>query len=112
MFASAFYSLFRVVVDAIVTSRRDVAELEAEVLALRRQVQVLERQIKRVRWTQETEWYWPRSAPTSPGELGEHCLSSPRPYSVGIARSCADVGLPTGTVPDEGDRQSRRNAEN
>src|SRR5713226_10602186 len=34
----------------MVTRRSDQAELQAEVLALRRQVQVLERQIKRVRW--------------------------------------------------------------
>jgi putative transposase len=34
-----------------VTRRGDRAELEAEVLGLRRQVQVLERQMKRVRWS-------------------------------------------------------------
>jgi transposase InsO family protein len=45
------YSLLRVVVDVIETSRGDQAKLQAEVLALRRQVQVLERQVKRVRWT-------------------------------------------------------------
>jgi hypothetical protein len=44
------YSLVRVFLDAIATSRRDQEELQAEVLVLRRQVQVLERQIKRVRW--------------------------------------------------------------
>ena len=45
-----FYSLARVLLDAIATSRASEDELRAEVLALRRQVQVLERQIKRVRW--------------------------------------------------------------
>ena len=34
----------------VVTSRADQAKLQAEVLALRRQVQVLERQIKLVHW--------------------------------------------------------------
>jgi len=48
--ASLLYSLLRVLVDVMVTSRSDPAELQAEVLVLRRQVQVLERQIKRVRW--------------------------------------------------------------
>jgi hypothetical protein len=43
------YSLIRVVLDAIATSHSNEAKLRAEVLALRRQVQVLERQIKRVR---------------------------------------------------------------
>ncbi len=50
MVASLLYSLLRVLFDVMVTSRSDHAQLEAEVLALRRQVQVLERQIKRVRW--------------------------------------------------------------
>lgn len=35
----------------MLTSRSDQAALQTEVLALRRQVQVLERQIKRVLWT-------------------------------------------------------------
>jgi len=48
--ASMLYSLIRVVLDAIATSHHNEAELKAEVLALRQQVQVLERQIKRVRW--------------------------------------------------------------
>jgi len=48
--ASMLYSLIRVVLDAIATSHSNEAKLRAEVLALRRQVQVLERQVKRVRW--------------------------------------------------------------
>lgn len=39
--------------DVLVTSNGDQAGLQAEVLALRCQVQVLERQIKRVHWSQE-----------------------------------------------------------
>jgi hypothetical protein len=45
------YSLVRVLLDLMATSQGDHAELQAEVLVLRRQVQVLERQIKRVRWS-------------------------------------------------------------
>ena len=48
--ASMLYSLVRVVLDAIATSHSNEAKLRVDVLALRRQVQVLERQIKRVRW--------------------------------------------------------------
>jgi putative transposase len=47
---SMLYSLIRVVFDAIATSHRNEAKLRAEVLALRQQVRVLDRQIKRVRW--------------------------------------------------------------
>jgi putative transposase len=48
--ASMLYSLVRVLLDVMATSHSNEAKLMAEVLSLRRQVQVLERQIKRVRW--------------------------------------------------------------
>jgi len=47
---SLIYSLLRAVLEVLVTSRTDQAKLQAEVLVLRRQVQVVERQIKRVQW--------------------------------------------------------------
>jgi len=49
--ASLLYSLVRFVLDVVATSRADRAKLQGEVLALRRQVQVLERQVKRVHWS-------------------------------------------------------------
>ncbi len=48
--ASLVYSLLWVMLDLFATSHGDQARLQEEVLALR-QVQLLERQIKRVRWT-------------------------------------------------------------
>jgi putative transposase len=48
---SLLYSFLRVLLDAVATSHADQAELQVEVLALRRQVQVLERQIKGVHWS-------------------------------------------------------------
>jgi len=48
---SLIYSLLRILLDALATRQAGQAALQAEVLALRRQVQVLERQIKRVRWS-------------------------------------------------------------
>jgi hypothetical protein len=48
---SLLYSLVRVLLNMMATSHGDQAKLQAEVLVLRRQVQVLERQIKRVRWS-------------------------------------------------------------
>jgi len=48
---SLLYSLVRFWLDGIATSHDDQAKLQAEVLALRRQVQVLECQLKRVRWS-------------------------------------------------------------
>ncbi len=52
MVVSLIYSLLCVLLDALATSHCDQAGLQAEVLALRRQVQVLQRQIDRVRWSQ------------------------------------------------------------
>ena len=46
MVGSLIYSLLRVLLDTLATNHGDQAKLQAEVLALRRQVQVLERQIK------------------------------------------------------------------
>ncbi len=51
MLALLVYSLVRFLLDVIATSHSDQGKLAAEVLALRRQVQVLKRQIRRVRWT-------------------------------------------------------------
>ena len=51
MLVSLVYSLLRTLLDVLATSHGDHARLQAEVLALRRQVQVLERQTKRVQWT-------------------------------------------------------------
>jgi transposase InsO family protein len=49
--ASVLYSLIRLFLDVAATSRQEQTKLQAEVLVLRRQVQVLERQIKRVQWS-------------------------------------------------------------
>ena len=50
MLFSALYSALRLVIELIQLQTRDSKALEAEVLALRQQVRVLERQVKRVRW--------------------------------------------------------------
>ncbi len=52
MVGSLIYSLLRVLLDVMATNHGDQAKLQAEVLALRRQIQVLERQITRVHWAQ------------------------------------------------------------
>ena len=51
MMGTLLYSLVRFLLDVVATSHGDQAKLQAEVLALRRQIQVLDRQIKRVRWS-------------------------------------------------------------
>jgi hypothetical protein len=49
--ASVLYSLIRLLLDVAATSRQEQTKVQAEVLVLRRRVQVLEWQIKRVQWS-------------------------------------------------------------
>jgi transposase InsO family protein len=50
MLLAALYSALRLVLELVQLESKDAAGLKAEVLALRQQVRVLERQIKRARW--------------------------------------------------------------
>jgi hypothetical protein len=50
MLFAALYSALCLVLELIQLESKDAAGLKAEVLALRQQVKVLERQIKRARW--------------------------------------------------------------
>src|SRR5207302_9102384 len=50
MLFAALYSALRLILGLVQLDGRDEAALRAEVLALRQQVKVLERQIKRARW--------------------------------------------------------------
>jgi putative transposase len=49
LFALA-YTVVRVLLEALIVGRKPDAKLQAEVLALRRQLRVLERQVSRPRW--------------------------------------------------------------
>jgi len=89
--ASLLYSLVRVLIDVMVTRRSDQADLQAEVLALRRQVQVLERQIKRVRWNPADRMILAalrRQAPASHGLGGTAGQTRDR------ARLAPSIGVP------------------
>jgi putative transposase len=50
MLASMLYSIVRLLVDLLSIRDREQAELQAEVLALRHQLRVLQRQVRRPRW--------------------------------------------------------------
>jgi putative transposase len=47
---ACFYSIVRLLVDLLSIRDREQAELQAEVLALRHQLRVLQRQVRRPRW--------------------------------------------------------------
>jgi hypothetical protein len=88
--ASMLYSLIRLVLDAIATSHSNEAKLRAEVLASRRQVQVLERQIKRMRWEPGDRMILANSA----GAVATLGLG----FVVGTARDCAGLASRTGST--------------
>ncbi len=50
MLFAALFSSLRLILDLIEHRGREASALQAEVLVLRQQVKVLERQLKRVRW--------------------------------------------------------------
>src|SRR5439155_17157813 len=50
MFCALLYSLVRFLLDALLTRCQSELRLQAEVLALRHQLRVLERQVRRPRW--------------------------------------------------------------
>jgi hypothetical protein len=50
MLASLLYSIVRLLVDLLSIRDREQAELQAEVLALRHQLRVLQRPVRRPRW--------------------------------------------------------------
>jgi hypothetical protein len=102
--------LLRVLLDAVVTSRRDQAKLQAEVLALRRQVQVLERQINRVKWTQADRMVLAALRDRLPRSAWAALRVQPEQSWDGIAISSADGGQRTGIDLAWVGRRSRRNA--
>ena len=73
MLASLLYALIRVLLDVFATSHSDQTKLQAEALALRRQVQVLERQIKRRTGRRAIELSWPLCAIDSHNQRGLVC---------------------------------------
>jgi hypothetical protein len=103
--------ILRILLDAIATSQRDRAKLQAEVLVLRRQVQVLERQIKRVGGPRPTAWCWPPSVIACRDLPGQDCGYSPRPSWDGIATSSGEDGRPIEIAPVLVDPRIRRNVE-
>ncbi len=50
MLASLLYSIVRLLFELLIVRDREQAELQAEVLALRHQLRVLQRQVRRPRW--------------------------------------------------------------
>ena len=77
MLISITYSLVRVLLDAINSSHTDRAKLEAEVLALRQQVKVLERAPPPNVTTLSWRWRWRKQIQTCRALRSEESQRSP-----------------------------------
>ena len=73
MFFSALYSALRLVIELIQLQTKDTKALKAEVLVLRQQVRVLERQVKRVRWQPSDRLILSVLGSGRPDQLGQDC---------------------------------------
>src|SRR5215467_14482923 len=82
------YSVFRLVLDALIDRRRSDASLRLELLVLRHQLRVLERQVKRRQRGRSQV-----SADACPARPGSASSSAPRPCRAGIAVSSAHGAL-------------------
>jgi len=105
---SLIYSLVRVLLDLMATSQGDQAELQAEVLVLRRQVQVLERQIKRVRWSPGDRMALAALRERIPPSAWAALLVKPETV-LGIANWCVESGRLIG-IGHGGGGRGHRNA--
>jgi hypothetical protein len=109
---SLLYSLVRFRLDVIVTSHGDQAKLQAEVLALRREVQVLERQIKRVRWSPGDRLHLAALRERIPPSAWAGLLVKPEKCSGGTANWCAGRGRLIGAGRGGAGHRPRRSAGN
>jgi hypothetical protein len=80
------YSLVRFLLDALLTRRQSELRLGAEVLALRHQLRVLERKVRRPRWQRTDRLLLTAlSHGSASPSLVPFCSSALRPSSAGIA---------------------------
>ncbi len=106
MVASLLYSLVRFVLDVVATSRADRANLQGEVLALRRQVQVLERQVKRVRWSPGDRMIMAALRERLPRSAWAGLLVRPETVLGGTVHWCAESGRLIAVDPAADGRRS------
>jgi putative transposase len=88
--------------DALATRRGEQAELPAEVLALRRQVQDLERQIKRVHWCPGDRMVLAALRERIPRSAWAGLLVKPETVLGWHRALCDGSGQPTGPAPPRG----------
>ncbi len=104
----SLYWLLRVRLDVIAPCHGDQAKLQAEVLVLRRQVQVLERQIKRLRWSPGDRTVLAALQERIPRSAWAADWSSRRRCSDGTDKRCAESGRLVGTGRGSASRRPQK----
>ena len=92
---SILYSFVRFLLEILLVRTSSEARLRAEVLALRHQLRVLERQVKRPDWQQSDRLLLTALSRALPARVGNPCCPAPRPSSAGIVSWSGDGGPPT-----------------
>ena len=92
MLASLLYSIVRLLVDLLSIRDREQAELQAEVLALRHQLRVLQRPVRRPRWRPGDRMVLASLIERIPKRRWSALVPSPETILRCIASSCAASG--------------------
>lgn len=80
---SLLYAVVHLLLEILIVRGRPTARLEAEVLALRHQLRVLERQVGRPRWQPADRLLLAAVSRVCPGRTGNLSYPAPRPCSDG-----------------------------
>ena len=98
MLLFVLYACLRLLIDLALAPLRDRATDQAELLVLRHQVRVLERQVKVVRWRQADRLVLAALARRLPKPCWSNCWSSRKRCSAGTASWSEASGRPSHVV--------------
>lgn len=86
------YSLVRLILDTLIDRHQPEAELQLELLVVRHQLRVLQRQVKRPRWRPADRFLLVGLTQRLPCSAWPSFLITPRPYIAGTGDSSAANG--------------------
>jgi hypothetical protein len=106
MLFALLYSLVRLILNTLIDRHQPEAELQLELLVVRHQLRVLQRQVKRPRWRPADRFLLVGLSQRLPRSAWPSFLSPPRPYFAGTGDSSAANGRSLLAVHAEAGRHS------